>query len=38
MQAVSEAGESVVEGSGQRRSSKGPVWGRKAEVLEQVRV
>lgn len=37
LQAVSEAGESVAEGSGPRRSSKGAVWGRKAEVLEQAR-
>ena len=36
LQAVSEAGESVTEGLG-RRNSKGAVWPRKAEVLEQVR-
>ena len=36
LQAVSEAGESVAEGPG-RKSSKGAVWARKAEILEQAR-
>ena len=36
-QAVSEAGDSVIDGLGSRKSSKGATWVRKAEVLEQAR-